>query len=480
MNYLFILFVIGWVIRVEALFMLLPFVVGLIYKEDCAIIFLQCSLLFQVIGYGLTRIKPKRHNFYSRESFVIVSLSWIIMSLIGALPLYISGEIPKLVDAMFEIVSGFTTTGASIITDLTVISKSILFWRSFTHWLGGMGVIVFVLIIMPMAGGYGINLIKAESTGPEVGKIVPQMKMAAFNLYAIYFSMTLIYGVLLLLGGMPVFDAACLMFGTAGTGGFAVRPDSCASYSVYLQVITTIFMVLFGINFNFYFLLIKKRFKDALSMEEVRWFLVVYIIASLLIALDLFKDNVNLGESLNLASFQVSTIMSTTGYATTDFNQWSAFSKGILLLVMFIGSCAGSTAGGIKVSRFIIYVKAAVKELAFLIHPRSVKILKLDGKKIEHETVRSVNVFLFCYIVIFVCSFFVISWDNLDFETNFSAVAATLNNIGPGLGMVGPTESFALYSDTAKFVFIFDMLAGRLELFPMILLFTPAMWRKRG
>lgn len=480
MNYLFVLYVIGWVIRVEALFMLMPFIVGLIYKENSAWIYLECALLFQLLGYCLTRIKPKRHNFYARESFVIVALSWIILSIIGALPFYFSGDIPKYLDALFEIVSGFTTTGASIITDLTVISRSNLFWRSFSHWLGGMGVIVFVLIIMPMVGGYGINLIKAESTGPEVGKLVPQMKLAALNLYGIYFSMTLIYGVLLLLGDMPVFDAVCIMFGTAGTGGFAVKGDSMAGYSVYLQAITTLFMVLFGINFNFYFLIIKRKFKDAFSMEEVRWFIIIYIIAVILITLDLFKDNLNVAESLNTASFQAATIMSTTGYATVDFDKWSQMSKGILLFLMFVGSCVGSTAGGIKVSRIIIYVKAAVKELAFLIHPRSVKILKLDGKKIDHETVRSVNVFLFCYIIIFAVSLFVVSWDNFDFETNFSAVAATLNNIGPGFGMVGPTLSFAKYSDTSKLVLIFDMLAGRLELFPMMLLLTPAMWRKRG
>lgn len=480
MNYSFILYVIGCVIRAESIFMLLPAAISVIYGEKNTVIYLACAFIFQAIGYMLTKLKPRKQNFYAREGFVIVALSWIVISAIGAVPFVVSEEIPRFIDAVFEIVSGFTTTGASIVTDMSVLSRSNLFWRSFSHWIGGMGVIVFVLVVIPMTGGQSINLIRAESTGPEVGKMVPQMKKTAFNLYAIYFSLSLIYLVLLLLGGMPLFDSLCIMCGTAGTGGFAVYPDSMAGYSTYLQGLTTVFMLLFGINFNFYFCIVRGKFKDAFSMEEVRYYILIYLVACTIIAVDLFSHNMPLGESINGATFQTATIMSTTGYSTLDFDKWSYMSKGILLGVMFIGSCAGSTAGGIKVSRFIIYAKAAVKEFSFLIHPGSVKILKLNGKKIEHETVRSVNIFLFCYIVIFAASHFIISFDNFDFETNFSAVAATLNNIGPGFGIVGPTGNFAAYSDLSKLVLIFDMLAGRLELFPMLLLFTPALWRRRG
>ena len=480
MNVGIICYVLGWIIRGEGLFMLLPLLVSVIYKEKNGLYFLVCALTAILVGHVLTRKKPARKSFYAREGFITVALGWIVMSLIGAMPFYLSGEIPSFVDAMFEIISGFTTTGASILSDVEALSKCMLFWRSFSHWLGGMGVLVFVLAILPMAGGESMYFMRAESPGPSVSKLVPKMRQTAKALYLIYVGLMLIEIVLLVIGEMPLFDALCMSFGTAGTGGFGILNSSAGSYTVYQQVILTIFMILFGVNFAFYFLLIMKKPKDAFGIQEVRFYFLIYAVITVLITLNVTAvSKGSLFQNFHHAAFQAASVMTTTGYSTVNFDLWPEFSKVLLVLLMFIGACAGSTGGGIKVSRILIYIKTIKKELSYLVHPRSVKILKMDGKKIDHEVIRSTNVFLCTYVIIFFASFILISLDGFDFETNFTAIAATLNNIGPGLAKVGPVENFGIYSNFSKIILSFDMLAGRLELFPMLLLFLPSSWRRK-
>lgn len=480
MNYSIIFNIIGWVIKVEGFLMLFPAIVALIYKENNIGIFFGCAAVYYAVGKLLTLKNPKDSRFYAREGFVAVALSWVVMSILGAIPFIISGEIPSCIDAVFEIVSGFTTTGASILVDVEALSHSILFWRSFSHWIGGMGVLVFILAILPMAGGQNIYLIKAESTGPEVGKFVPKLQKTAGYLYIIYVAMSLIQLVLLLAGNMPLFDAICDVFGSAGTGGFGIKADSIAGYSTYIQMVTALFMFLFGINFNFYFLLISKRLRAALGMEEVKWYVIIYVVAVVSIVFNLWKATGVVGINVKDAIFQVSSIMTSTGYATTDFNKWPEFSRYIICVLMFIGACTGSTGGGMKVARFIIYFKQIGKQIGFLIHPRSVKILRMNGKKLEHDTVRIVNTYLLVYIFIFAISMLILSIDNFDLITTFTAVSATFNNIGPGLNMVGPTGNFFEFSVLSKIVMIFDMLAGRLEIFPLLVLMTPTTWRRNG
>ena len=479
MNRSIITYILGWVIRLEGFFMLLPALVALCYQEKAGWSYLLCSIICLILGWIVVRKKPANSIFYAREGFVTVALSWIILSIIGALPLVISQEIPSMTDALFEIISGFTTTGASILADVESLSHCNLLWRAFSHWIGGMGVLVFILAVLPLAGGQSMYIMKAESPGPSVGKLVPKLQKTAFFLYAVYFAMTLLLFIILIIARMPVFDALCTAFATAGTGGFGIKADSIASYSPMIQGIITLFMFLFGVNFNFYFFLFVRQLKDAFKMEEVRWYFILFASSALFIALNLtLTGNNHFIYNLHHAAFQVSTIMTTTGFATVDFNLWPSFSKGILVLLMFVGACAGSTGGGIKVSRFLIYFKAAKKELAHLIHPRSIKILRLDEKAIPHEVVRSANIFLVTYLAIFAGSILLISLDNFDLVTTFTAVAATLNNIGPGLELVGPAGNFAMFSTFSKYVLMFDMLAGRLEIFPMLLLFSPATWRK--
>lgn len=480
MNYSIIFNIIGWVIKVEGFLMLFPALVALIYKENNIGIFFGCAAVYYAVGKLLTLKNPKDSRFYAREGFVAVALSWVVMSILGAIPFIISGEIPSCIDAVFEIVSGFTTTGASILVDVEALSHSMLFWRSFSHWIGGMGVLVFILAILPMAGGQNIYLIKAESTGPEVGKFVPKLQKTAGYLYIIYVAMSLIQLVLLLAGNMPLFDAICDVFGSAGTGGFGIKADSMAGYSTYIQMVTALFMFLFGINFNFYFLLISKRLRVALGMEEVKWYVIIYVVAVVSIVFNLWKATGVVGINVKDAIFQVSSIMTSTGYATTDFNKWPEFSRYIICVLMFIGACTGSTGGGMKVARFIIYFKQIGKQIGFLIHPRSVKIIRMNGKKLEHDTVRIVNTYLLVYIFIFAISMLILSIDNFDLITTFTAVSATFNNIGPGLNMVGPTGNFFEFSVLSKIVMIFDMLTGRLEIFPLLVLMTPTTWRRNG
>ena len=396
----------------------------------------------------------------------------------GALPFIFSGSIPNPVDAIFETVSGFTTTGASILADVEILPHCVLIWRSFTHWIGGMGVLVFILSLLPLTGGYHMNLMKAESPGPSVSKLVPKVQSTAKILYGIYFVMTVIQIILLLLGGMPLFDSLCAAFGTAGTGGFGIKSDSMAGYSTDLQVVITIFMILFGINFNAYFLLITRKFAQAFKMEEVRYYLGIIAIAVLIITCNIYHMYGSVSESLQQAAFQVGSIITTTGYATTDFNLWPEISRTILVMLMFIGACAGSTGGGIKVSRILILCKTIRKELHIFLHPNAVKKIKMDGKVIPHEVLRSTNIFIIVYILIIAGSIFLIAFDDFDLITNFTAVTATFNNIGPGLELVGPIGNFGMFSWFSKIVLTFDMLAGRLEIFPLLLLFVRDTWKK--
>lgn len=478
MNYSIVFYIIGWILNIEAALMLLPGVTAVIYRERSGWTFLITIILCLCIGIPLTFKKPTNRVFYLREGFVTTSVSWIVLSCVGALPFLISGCITNPVDALFETVSGFTTTGASILTDVEALPRCMLLWRSFTHWIGGMGVLVFLLILLPMTGGSHMNLMKAESPGPSVSRLLPKVSSTARILYLIYLFMTIVEILLLLLGGMPLFDSITLSMGTAGTGGFGIKNDSIASYTVYEQVIITIFMILFGINFNAYFYILLKKYKQAFKNEEVITYLLIILTSTLIITFNTHKMFSGYIQAFQQAAFQVGSIITTTGYATTDFDLWPQTSRAVLVMLMFIGACAGSTGGGIKVSRFLILFKSVAKELKLLLHPRSIKKIRIDGKPVEHEVVRSTNVFLFTYILIFMGSVLVLTLDNFDLTTTFTAVAATLNNIGPGLNLVGPTGNFSIFSNLSKLVMIFDMLAGRLELFPLLLLFTKSTWKK--
>ena len=477
MNSSIIRFILGYILKTEAALLLLPCLVALIYAEREGIWYVPVAAISFLLGMLMTRRKPKDSVFYLKEGCIATSLSWIFLSFFGALPFCLTGEIPSFTDALFETISGFTTTGASILGDVEALSHCSLFWRSFTHWIGGMGVLVFLLAIVPLSGGSNINLMRAESPGPSVGKLVPKVRYTARILYVIYFGMTVVEIILLLIGKMPLFDAICTSFGTAGTGGFGIKNSSIASYSPYLQWVVTIFMILFGVNFNAYYLIIFGKLKKAFKMEEVRYYLLVIAASVGIIFFSILGTCASAFEALTQSAFQVASIITTTGFSTTDFNQWTSTCKVVLVLLMFIGACAGSTGGGIKVSRFVILFKTVKKEFTSYIHPRSVKKIQMDEKPVDHETVRTVNVYLVTFMVLFVLSVFLVSLDNTDIITSFTAVAATINNIGPGLELVGPAENFGFFSHFAKYVLMFDMLAGRLELFPLLLLFHPSIWR---
>lgn len=477
MNKSIILHLIGCILNIEAALMVLPCIVALIYHEKSGFAFLITIGLCLLFGIPLTLFKQKSKVFFSREGYISVALGWIVLSLFGALPFFISREIPAYIDCLFEIVSGFTTTGSSILSDVEVLSHCILFWRSFSHWVGGMGILVFILAIVPTTGGETIHIIRAESPGPTVGKVVPKMRASSKLLYGIYIGMTLFMIALLLLGGMPLFDTLNISFGAAGTGGFSIRNSGCADYTAYQQIIITIFMFLFGVNFNVYVLIFFRKLKIALKSEELKWYFITFSSSVVLIAFNLggLKE---FFPSLRQAAFQVSSIMTTTGYATVDFNHWPTFSKTILVTIMFIGACAGSTGGGMKISRIVILFKSILWETSSILHKRSIKTIRFEGKKVEDEVIRSISAFFYAYFFIFAVSLLLISLDNFDFTTNFTAIASTLNNIGPGLGKVGPYGNFGEFSILSKLVMIFDMLAGRLEIFPILLLFTPRCWEK--
>lgn len=477
MNSSVIRYILGSVLKIEAILLLLPCMTALLYREWVGSFYLGTAVLCFLLGILMAYRKPKNYVFYLKEGCVATALSWIFLSFFGALPFWMSGEIPSLTDALFETVSGFTTTGASILSDVEALSRTALFWRSFTHWIGGMGVLVFLLAIIPLSGGSHINLMRAESPGPSVGKLVPKIKYTARILYLIYFAMTIIEIVLLIFGNMPLFDAITTSLGTAGTGGFGIKNDSMMSYSPYLQWVVTIFMILFGVNFNAYYFMLFHNFKKAFGMEEVRYYFGIIAVAIGILFFQLLDVYGTAFQSLTHASFQVASIITTTGFSTSNFDLWSQASKTVLVLLMFIGACAGSTGGGIKVSRFVILVKTLGKELHSYIHPKSIKKIKIEGKPVEHEVVRSTNVYFITYMILFSASVLAISFEGKDLITNFTAVAATINNIGPGLEMVGPTQNFGLFSPFSKYILIFDMLAGRLELFPLLILFHPAVWK---
>ena len=478
MNYRIITYIVGWVFNLQAIFMVLPILTAVIYGEKDIFAFFAAIIICLGIGLPLTRKKPSNKVFYIKDGCVAVALSWVVLSITGAIPFVLSGSIPHPIDAIFETVSGFTTTGASILAEVESLSKSTLFWRSFTHWIGGMGVLVFLLSLLPLAGGYHMNLMRAESPGPSVSKLVPKVQSTAKILYGIYLGMTVLQIIFLLLGGVPLFDTLCITFGSAGTGGFGIKNDSLGSYSTYCQVVTTIFIILFGVNFSVYYLILTKKFKAAFHIEEIRYYFGIILASIILIAINTRHMFSGFAQAFQQSAFQVGSIITTTGYSTTDFNQWPALSKTILVLLMFIGACAGSTGGGIKVSRIVLLLKAARKEFQLYLHPNAVKKIKMDQKTVSHETLRSTNIFLSVYLIIFCGSVLLISLDNFDLITNFTSVAATLNNIGPGLEIVGPMGNFSSFSYLSKSVLIFDMLAGRLEIFPLLLLFFKNTWKK--
>ncbi len=478
MNFRIVTYVLGWALNIEAVSMLLPFLCAMVYDEPKKWVFLICAFLCAAIGTPLVLAGPKNKAMYAKEGFASVALSWIVISLFGAIPFVISGAIPNFVDALFETASGFSTTGASILTDVEALSRSMLFWRSFTHWIGGMGVIVFLVAILPVAGGNNLHLLRAESPGHSVGKLVPRVGTTAKILYLIYIGLTVLEIVLLLLGGLDFFEATTLSFGTAGTGGFGITNSGIASYTPYVQNTITVFMIIFGIDFAFYYLILMRKIRTALKLEEVLSYLTIVAVSITLICFNINHMYGSVWETLRHSAFQVGSIITTTGYATCDFNMWPQFSKTILMLLMFCGACTGSTGGGIKVSRITLLAKSIVKEIKVLTHPKSMVKVKYNGKVLEHETLRGINVFFVAYMIIYAFVFLIISLDNFDFTTTFTAVAATLSNIGPGFALVGPMGNFSIFSPLSKIVLTFAMIVGRLEIFPMIVLLSRKTWKR--
>jgi len=475
-----IFYTVGYIAIAEAALLLLPALVALIYLEKSGFAFLITAALALGVGM-LFRVfaKPKSRLIYAREGFAIVAYAWLLMSAIGAIPFVLGGAIPSYIDAFFETVSGFTTTGASILTDVEALDRCMLFWRSFTHWIGGMGVLVLVTAVVPNIADRSLNILKAEMPGPTVGKLVPRSRDTAKILYCIYFVMTAILTLLLIAGGMPLFDSIVHAFGTAGTGGFGIKADSIASYSPYLQWVITVFMFLFAINFNLYYLLLLRKFRSVFKSDELWFFTALVLFCIGAITLNILPMFDTLSEAIRTSAFQVCSIVSTTGYATADFNLWPGLSKALLLLLMFVGGCAGSTGGGLKAARVVILIKSIGKELKRLLHPRSVRTVKSEGKKLDDETLNGVTSYFAVYIICIMAVFILLSFEPFDLETNFSASVACFNNIGPGLAGVGPASSFAEYSGFSKIVLSFAMLLGRLEVFPLLLGLNPLIWKKQ-
>lgn len=481
MNRKMVFYMIGQMIKLEAALLVLPLLVSLIYREhETALSFLITIGIALVLGFALTLIfRTKNRVIYAKEGFVIVALTWLALSAVGCLPFIISGEIPSFFDAFFETVSGFTTTGASVVVDVESMSHGILFWRSFTHWIGGMGVLVFIMAIIPTVTDRSIHILRAEMPGPIVGKLVPKTKDTAKILYLIYIIMTAVEIVLLLIGGMPLFESAVHAFGTAGTGGFGIKADSIAGYSPYLQWVITIFMLLFGVNFNLYYLALIRHFHSIFKSRELWCYIGIFAAACFAITIDIYPMYQNFSESLRLAAFQTSSILTTTGFATADFNLWPGFSKAILFLLMFIGGCAGSTAGGLKVSRVILLFKIVRKELLHILHPRSVAVIKFEGKKVDNPTLNSVSTYFVLYIFGILGIFLILCLEPFDLETNLSATVSCFNNVGPGLSLVGPASNYSAYSPLSKLMLSFAMLLGRLEIFPLWFTLTPSTWSKK-
>ncbi len=482
MNYRMVLYIIGQMTKVEGILMLLPLVCAAIYKESTLPFLVPIAILL-VLGFALTICPPKDKVLRARDGFVCVGLAWLVLSAFGAIPFLISGSTSSFVDAFFECVSGFTTTGASIFGDVEALDNGILFWRSLTHWLGGMGVLVFVLAVLPKSdakSGRLMHLMRAEVPGPVVGKIVPKMAQTARVMYAIYVVLTFVEVGFLLFGGMDLFDALLNSFGTAGTGGFGTKNSSIAYYnSPYIEYVIGSFMILFSINFNLFYLILIGKFLRAIKSEELWTYITIILVSVGVVTLNIMHIYENTEESFRMAFFQVASIITTTGFSTADFGQWPVLSQAILALLMFCGGCAGSTAGGLKVGRIIILIKTAAKEIRYILHPRTVTTVKIDGKPAEQQTVRGAMSYIIIFIALFIFSFLAITiLDGCDLVTGFTAVSACINNVGPGLGKVGPAANFGFLSDVSKWILSFDMLAGRLEIFPILMLFSPSTWKK--
>ena len=482
MNKRIVFYVLARIVFLEAILMLIPAGVSLYYKEyDIMSIFLIVAATIAVISLPLLLFKPKDTSVQAREGIVIAALSWIVIPLLGCIPFYVSGQIPSFVDALFECISGFTTTGSTILTEVESLSRGILFWRSFTHWVGGMGVLVLTIAILPSdRNSSSLNLMKGECPGPQVGKLVPKGKWSAIILYIIYAILTVALVIFLMLGDMPLFDSVCHAMGTAGTGGFSIKNSGIAFYdSAYVEWVISIFMMLFGINFNLYYFLIIRRFSYIYKNTELKTYLGIIIASTAAIAINIFNLYENVGTSIRQAVFQVSSIITSTGFATADFNQWPEFSKMLLVMLMFVGACAGSTGGGFKVARVVIMFKSAKKSMRKMLHPKSVNLVKSDDRAVDIETVHGVHSYLIIYLAIIVLSLLLISINNFDFATSFTSVVTCLNNIGPGISQIGPMDNFSQFSDFSKIILSFDMLLGRLECLPLIMMMSPAIWRKK-
>lgn len=480
MNRRMVFYTVGQILKIESLLLILPLFVSVYYNEKSFWAILITIGIAAVLGFGLTIIsKPSNNIIYAKEGFVTVALAWFFLSLVGCLPFIISGEIPSFFDAFFETVSGFTTTGSSILQNVEAMSKSLLFWRSFTHWIGGMGILVFVMAIIPNVTDRSIHIIRAEMPGPVVGKLYPKTKDTAKILYIIYIVMTAVEIILLICGGMPIFESVVHSLGTAGTGGFGVKADSIASYSPYLQWVIAIFMLLFGINFNLYFLILIKKIRTVFKSTELWSYFIIVGIAVTIITANIYSLVNNFGDALRLSVFQVASIISTTGYATADFNLWPELSKSILLVIMFIGACAGSTAGGLKISRLVMLFRLIKNEFKHALNPHTVNSVTFEGKPVEKAVLKNVLVYFAVYIICIFSIFLILSLEPFDMITNFSATAACFNNIGPGFGLVGPASNFSAYSNLSKFVLSFAMLLGRLEIFPVLIALTPSTWAKK-
>ncbi|MBQ9756658.1 MAG: TrkH family potassium uptake protein [Clostridia bacterium] len=479
MNYKMVLNTLGKVFLLEGIMLVLPLFVGLIYQENSYLDYLIPIAILFFLGIILTYfIRAKDKSIYAKEGFVIVSLAWILMSVFGAIPFALNGAIPSYIDALFETVSGFTTTGSSVIPNVEILDKSILFWRSSTHWLGGMGVLVFVLAVTPGYNSGAMHVLRAESPGPTVGKLVSKLSFTARILYGIYLSMTVILVIVLLCGGLPVFDSVVTAFATAGTGGFGIKSDSIASYSSYVQIVIAVFMLLFSINFNLFYLVLIGNVKKALKSEEFRAYMIIIFVSTLAIALNILSSIGHFGEALKHAFFQVTSISSTTGFVSIDFNEWPIFSKAIIMILMIIGACAGSTGGGMKVSRVVILVKSVTADIKRMLHPKAVTPVKFENEPLSKDVERNVHSYFVFYIIIIVLCTLLLCLDKNEFLTNFSATLSCMGNIGPGFNLVGPMSNFAIYSPYSKVLLSMVMLIGRLEIFPIILLFTPSTWKK--
>lgn len=480
MNRKMTTYILGRMLGVEALVLLVPALVSVIYREDGWKAFLITSAILGVLYLIFGRKKPEDSTIYGKDGFIIIACAWILWSLFGALPFYISGAIPSYVDALFETVSGFTTTGSTILTNIDYMPYGMNFWRCLTHWIGGMGVLVFVMVIVSLEDKNSMHLMRAEVPGPETDKLVPKARDTAKILYGMYLVLTVVQVIFLLCGGMNLYDSIIHAFSTAGTGGFNNHQDSVMYYnSAYIEGVLTVFMILFGINFNMYYLLLLKKVKDVFKNEEVRAYLGIIFGATALITVNIVKMYGSILEAFRYAVFQVASVITTTGFASYDFDKWPEFSKAILLGVMMIGACAGSTGGGVKVSRILILLKSVKLEMNRLIHPKSVNIVKVNGKKVKEDTIQGVHVYFSAYVAIFIVSVLLISLDKFDFATNFSGVLTTMSNVGPGIAKLGPAYTFADFSDFSKIVFCLDMLIGRLEIFPFLMLFSPNMWRRK-